>query len=78
MQPIFRLVYLLVFCLLNTNTVFSQSSTEKVIYSQPSPQIEFGISSINKALQTYNGDVQIILSKLSDKKIVRSIEKSGI
>lgn len=78
MKSIFRFFYILVFCFLNTNTVFSQSAARKIIYAQPSPQIEFGISSLNKAFQTYDGDVKIILSMLSDKKTIRSIEKSGI
>jgi len=69
---------ILVFCFLIIHHVFSQSATENIISTQPGPQIEFGISIINKALHTYDGDVQIILSKLSDTQMVRSIEKSGI
>lgn len=78
MKSIFRIFSILVFCFFYTTTAFSQSDSVKIICSQPSPQIEFGISSIYKALQNSDGDVKIILSKVSDKKTVRSIKKLGI
>ena len=78
MKSILKYFSILVFCFVFIHPVYSQNSNAHIICSEPGPQTAFGISSLHSALQTYDGDVQIILSKLSDKKTFRSLEQSGI
>lgn len=78
MKPDLKYLSIFIFCFLFTHHAFSQSASGNIICSDPGPQVAFGISSLNRALQSYEGDKQIILSKSSDEKTVRSVEKSGI
>lgn len=78
MKPNYGFLIVLMLCFVHSYSVLAQLAPDNIICATQNSKVEFGISHLKKVVNANESDYKIILSKLADKKTVRSIEKLGI
>jgi len=74
----YKFLSFFVLFLLIVGLAYAETEKKNIVYPEESAQVDFGISFLEKALDKNKSDIQIVLTKTSDKTSIRNLKKLGI